>query len=343
MGANPSDALELRITVEKFPLKEPFHITGYTMVDTEVLTVELASGGHVGRGEASGVYYREFDDVPNNAKRIEAARRRIEAGVDRQSLQSLLPVGGARNALDCALWDLDAKRSGRAAWQIAGLDPPRPLITTFTVGANSPDKMATDARAYVHAKAIKMKLTGEPIDADRVRAVRGARPDVWLGVDANQGFTRDFLGTLMPALVETNVQLIEQPFKVGQEALLDGLQSPIPLAADESVQGLSGIPALVGRFNVMNIKLDKCGGLTEALAMAREAGRLGLDVMVGNMVGTSLAMAPAFLVGQLCKIVDLDGPVFLSKDRSSPVRYEYGTISVPDELWGSPGPRPFPA
>jgi L-alanine-DL-glutamate epimerase-like enolase superfamily enzyme len=336
MNAKGTGALVLRVAIEKFPLKEPFHITGHTMVDTDVVTVELEKDGFIGRGEASGVYYRKNDDVPGNVKQIEAVRARIEAGIDREALRRLLPIGGARNAVDCALWDLEAKLTDGAAWQIAGLDRPRPLLTTFTVGANDPDKMAADARAYTQAKAIKLKLTGQPADADRVRAVRAARPDVWLGVDANQGFTKLFLETLMPVLVEARVELIEQPFKIGQEAQLDGLSSPIPLAADESVQGLADLPALVGRFNVVNIKLDKCGGLTEALAMAREARRLGLDVMVGNMLGTSLAMAPAFLVGQLCKVVDLDGPVFLSTDRSMPVRYENGLISCPEALWGAP-------
>jgi L-alanine-DL-glutamate epimerase-like enolase superfamily enzyme len=339
MNANGNGALVLRVAIEKFPLKEPFHITGHTMVDTDVVTVEVEKDGLVGRGEASGVYYRQNDDVPGNVKQIEAVRARIEAGIDREALRRLLPIGGARNAVDCALWDLEAKLTGRAAWQIAGLDRPQPLLTTFTVGANDPDKMAADARAYTQAKAIKLKLTGQPADADRVRAVRAARPDVWLGVDANQGFTRPFLATLMPVLVEARVELIEQPFKIGQEVQLDGLGSPIPLAADESVQGLADVPALVGRFNVVNIKLDKCGGLTEALAMAREARRLGLDVMVGNMLGTSLAMAPAFLVGQLCNVVDLDGPVFLSRDRSVPVRYESGLISSPEALWGAPDLR----
>jgi L-alanine-DL-glutamate epimerase-like enolase superfamily enzyme len=331
-------ALALRVAIEKFPLKEPFHITGHTMTDTDVVTVELERDGCTGRGEASGVYYRKFDDVASNARQIEAVRRRIEVGVDREALQRLLPAGGARNALDCALWDLEAKLSGRAAWQSAGLDRPQPLLSTFTVSANSPDKMAADARAYIQAKAIKLKLTGQPADADRVRAVRAARADVWLGVDANQGFTRAFLETLFPVLVEARVELIEQPFKVGQEAQLDGLNSPIPLAADESVQGLADLADLPGRFDVVNIKLDKCGGLTEALAMAREARRLGLDVMVGNMLGTSLAMAPSFLVGQMCKVVDLDGPVFLSSDRSPAVRYVGGMISCPEQLWGAPGP-----
>ena len=336
MNTSKAASLTLRVAIEKFPFKEPFHITGYTMTDTEVVAVELEQDGHVGRGEASGVYYRKFDDAASNVKQIEAVRPRIEIGIDRDSLQSLLPAGGARNAVDCALWDLEAKRTGLNAWQIAGLNRPQPLLTTMTVSANTPDKMAADARAYVQAKAIKLKLTGQPADADRVRAVRAARPDVWLGVDANQGFTRLFLDTLLPVLVEARVELIEQPFKVGQEAQLDGLHSPIPIAADESVQGLADVAGLPGRFNVMNIKLDKCGGLTEALAMARKARELGLGVMVGNMMGTSLAMAPSFLVGQLCNVVDLDGPLFLSSDREWPVRYEHGMITCPERLWGAP-------
>jgi L-alanine-DL-glutamate epimerase-like enolase superfamily enzyme len=340
MNTGRSSPLKLRVAVEKFPLKEPFHITGYTMVDAEVVTVELEQDGHIGRGEASGVYYRKFDDAASNLKQIEAVRPRIEIGLDRESLQSLLPTGGARNAVDCALWDLEAKRTGLSAWHIAGLNRPQPLLTTMTVGANAPDKMAADARAYAQAKAIKLKLTGQPSDADCVRAVRAARPDVWLGVDANQGFTRPFLDALLPVLAEARVQLIEQPFKVGEEAQLDGLHSPIQIAADESVQGLADVPGLRGRFDVVNIKLDKCGGLTEALAMARKAKQLGLGIMVGNMVGTSLAMAPAFLVGQLCNVVDLDGPVFLSRDRASPVRYEHGMITCPEQLWGAPESAP---
>jgi L-alanine-DL-glutamate epimerase-like enolase superfamily enzyme len=329
-----TNAISLSMQIEKLPLKEPFHITGYTMVDTDVVTVTLTRDGFTGRGEASGVYYRDGDDPAGIVKQLEAVRSRIEAGIDRSALQKLLPTGGARNAVDCALWDLEAKLTNRPAWQIAGLEAPKPLITTFTVGANDPQKMASDARAYAQAKAIKLKLTGKPEDADRVRAVREVRPDVWLGIDANQGFTRDSLQELMPVLTAARVQLVEQPFPIGHEALLDNLNSPIPVAADESVQGLADLPFIAGRVNVINIKLDKCGGLTEGLAMAREAKRLGLDVMVGNMVGSSLAMAPSFLIGQLCKVVDLDGPVFLSRDRTPSVRYEKGMISCPPELWG---------
>jgi len=336
MSGSGARNVKVTVEIEPFRLKEPFRITGHTMHKTDVLTVTLEQDGHVGRGEAAGVYYRPAEDVASNAKSVESVRGVLEAGLGRQALQSLLPVGGARNAVDCALWDLEAKLSARPAWQMAELDRPRPLMTTFTLSAKTAEEMAAGARGYRDAKAIKLKLTGEPEDADRVRAVREARPDVWLGVDANQGFTRPFLETLMPVFVAANVALVEQPFPIGHESLLDGFTSPIPIAADESAQCFADLASLVGRFQTVNIKLDKCGGLTEGLAMAREARRLGLEVMVGNMVGTSLAMAPSFLVGQLCSVVDLDGPIFLAEDRNPAVRYRDGMIECPDALWGSP-------
>ena len=194
-------SLALRIDVQRFPLKEPFRITGHTMVHTDVVKVTLERDGACGHGEASGVYYRG-DDVAHIVSSIEAARSRIEAGVNRESLQQVLPIGGARNAVDCALWDLESKLAGKAAWQLAKIDPPHPLITTFTVSAKNPEQMAVDARDYSHARAIKLKLTGQQEDAARVRAVREVRPDVWLGVDANQGFTRASLQALMPVLLE---------------------------------------------------------------------------------------------------------------------------------------------
>jgi L-Ala-D/L-Glu epimerase len=201
-------------------------------------------------------------------------------------------------------------------------------------GADTPEKMAAAASAYTGARALKLKLTGEPSDAERARAVRAARPQVWLGVDANQGFSHASLARLMSTLVDTRMALIEQPFPIGQEWLLDGFDSPIPVAADESAQSPQDLPGVVGRFRVVNIKLDKCGGLTEALAMARPAQALGLKAMVGNMLGTSPAMAPAFLVGQRCEVVDLDGPVLLKADRAMAVRYEHGSVSCPQALWG---------
>jgi len=215
------------------------------------------------------------------------------------------------------------------------LAEPRALITTFTCGADVPHAMAATARDYAGARAIKLKLTGDESDAARVEAVRAARPEVWLGVDANQGFTRGSLEALLPTLIEARVSLIEQPFPVGKEAWLDDLDCPIPLAADETVQNLSDVGSLVERFQVMNIKLDKCGGLTEALAMARAATERGLELMVGNMLGTSLAMAPAYLVGQLCQVVDLDGPLFLKSDRAEHLVYEDGLIRCPVEVWGA--------
>jgi L-Ala-D/L-Glu epimerase len=327
--------LRLHVEVQKWPLAKPFRITGYSWDFLELLLVRLEKDGKVGWGEAAGVYYRH-ETPASMISAIESLRTRIEARFSREALRKWLRPGGARNALDCALWDLEAQLSGRAVWQLAGLEKWQPLVTTFTCGAESPEEMAVTARSYTNARAIKLKLTGEPIDADRVRAVRDERPDVWLGVDANQGFTRASLARLMPVLEEMRVALIEQPFPIGQDGLLDGLRSPIPLAADESAQCLADIPGLVGRFSVVNIKLDKCGGLTEALGMARAARALGLQPMVGNMLGTSLAMAPAFLVGQLCSVVDLDGPIFLKADRSHAVRYVDGFISCPEALWGHP-------
>jgi L-alanine-DL-glutamate epimerase-like enolase superfamily enzyme len=329
------NSLTLRATVEQWPLITPFRITGHTWHALDAVVVSLEKDGHVGCGEGEGVYYRQ--DTPELAlKEIESLKTTIEAGISRESLQTLLPHGGARNALDCALWDLEAKLTGRPVWQMAGLETPKPLLTTITCGAETPETMAATALGYAQARAIKLKLTGESVDADRVRAVRQARPDVWLGVDANQGLTRATLEQLMPVLVETRVALIEQPFPIGQDAWLDGFHSPIPIAADESVQGLTDIPGLVGRYQVLNIKLDKCGGLSEALAMARAARELGLEAMVGSMLGTSLAMAPAFLVGQLCHVVDLDGPIPLKGDRAITVDYTDGFIRCPEMLWGHP-------
>jgi L-alanine-DL-glutamate epimerase-like enolase superfamily enzyme len=237
--------------------------------------------------------------------------------------------------VDCALWDLQAKQTLRPAWQLAGLDAPQPLVTAYTLGANAPDVMATGARAVADAKLLKLKLTGEAVDQDRIRAVRAARPDALLAVDANQALNRISLEALLPVMTAARVSLIEQPFARGQDAQLDGMKLPIPVAADESAQTLADLPRLVGRYDVVNIKLDKCGGLTEGLAMVRAARKLGLEVMVGNMLGTSLAMAPAFLLGQICSVVDLDGPIFLKNDRANPVQYQGGFIACPDTLWGN--------
>lgn len=328
--------MQLEVSRDRVPLSAPFTITGYTFTDVAVVVARLGDRGVHGEGEAAGVYYLD-DDADHMEAAIESVRRDIEAGIDREALRKLLPPGGARNALDCALWDLESKLSGKPAWRIAGLDAPRPLVTTFTIPADEPGAMASKALEYAQARSIKLKLTGEPgIDEERVRAVRKARPDVWLGVDANQGFDTTSLAALMPALIACQVKLVEQPFVRGREADLESFRCPIPVAADESVQGLAEIEPQVGRFDIINIKLDKCGGLTEGLAMAAEARRLGLGVMVGNMVGTSLAMAPAWILGQLCDINDLDGTLFIARDRKPSIRFEQGKVSYPDHGWGAP-------
>ncbi len=331
MSASP---IELQADIERLTLKAPFRISGYTFTEVPVAVVTLRRGGKTGRGEAGGVYYLE--DTPDRiVQTIESHRSRIERGIDREQLLQLLPPGGARNAVDCALWDLEARETGRPVWEIAGLDHVVPRITTFTLSADDPPAVAQAAKAWGQARAIKMKLNGDlAADIERVRAVREARADVWLGVDANQGYSRQSLDELLPVLVDARVQLLEQPLPRGKEAQLEDFDSPIPVAADESVQGLADVAGLVGRFDVVNIKLDKCGGLTEALQIVNEARSAGMQVMVGNMVGTSLAMAPAFVVAQLCDYVDLDGPTFLAQDCRPSVRYEGGSIHCSESVWG---------
>jgi L-alanine-DL-glutamate epimerase-like enolase superfamily enzyme len=326
--------IDMRVEVERLPLKAPFRISGYTFTEVPVAVVTLRSGAAVGRGEAAGVYY--LDDTPERiARTLEAHRAAIEGGLTREALQTLLPPGGARNAVDCALWELEARQQGKPVWRLAGLDHVLPRITTFTLGADEPHAVGRSALALTQAQAIKLKLSGDvEMDVARVKAVRAARSDVWLGVDANQGYSLEALERVLPTFIDARIQLVEQPLPRGRERELEGYARPIPFAADESVQGLADVAGLIGRFDVVNIKLDKCGGLTEALAIVNEARRAGLKVMVGNMVGTSLAMAPAFVIAQLCDYVDLDGPTFLTRDRTPGVRYDGGSIHCSDSVWG---------
>jgi L-Ala-D/L-Glu epimerase len=327
--------LKLTIAVEKLRLSAPFRISGYVIEEQDVVVATLEDGAHRGRGEASGVYYLG-DTATTIVASIESVRTAIEKNVDRAGLQSLMPPGGARNAVDCALWELDAQRQQTPVWKLAGLTGVKPLITTFTLGADDPATMVAGAHKYAQARALKLKLTGQlDLDIARVQAVRAARPDVWMGVDANQGYFIEGLQSLVDALLPLNISLLEQPLKRGREADLQNFKCPIPIAADESVLSLQELPGSVGRFDVVNIKLDKCGGLTEGLAMAHQAQTLGLQVMVGNMVGTSLAMAPAFVLGQLCDVVDLDGPIFLSRDRSPSMTYTDGKAWSGEEVWGA--------
>ena len=328
--------LTMSVATQTLRLAEPFRIAGHVFDTSDIIVVTLRRGSAVGRGEASGVFFLN-EGVAQMQQTLEDARSAIEAGEGREALCAILPPGGARNAVDCALWELEAQEADKPVWALAGLDQPKPLRTTFTLGADSPDAMAHKARAYDHARSIKIKLTGDlDLDIDRVRAIRDARPDAWLGIDGNQGFRKDQLPRLIPALVETGVSLIEQPLARDRDQDLEGLDSPIPVAGDESLLCLDDIAGAVGRFQVVNIKLDKCGGLTEGLMMSAEARRLGLGVMVGTMVGTSLATAPGFVLGQLCDLVDLDGPTFLASDRSPSVRYEDGAIWAGPQVWGAP-------
>lgn len=327
--------LRMHAAIEKRPMTTAFHITGYTFTAFDALVVSLRKDGKTGHGEAQGVYYHQ-ETAGTMLTQVELLRERIERGISRSELLDCLPAGGARNALDCALWDLESKCTGQPVWKLAGLDPPKPLMTTITIGADDPAVMADHARGFGEARALKLKLTDDEFNAERVRAVRAVRPDVWLMVDANQGLTRESFARLLPALEQTRVALIEQPFPAGREDWLDGLNCPIRIAVDESVQDHRDLQKVVGRADTINIKLDKSGGLTEALATAEQALELGFDLMVGNMSGSSLAMAPAFVLGQRCKVVDLDGPTYLREDWSPPARYEHGTIWCPEALWGNP-------
>jgi len=263
-----SQALALDARLETIVLKQPFHIAGHVFRDTPVLRTTLKRGDLTGRGEASGVYYRS--DTPDKMlATVEGLRAAIEAGISRDELRGLLPAGGARNAIDCALWELEAAASGQPVWRLAKLPPPHPLLTTMTVGADTPQTMAEGARGFAGARAVKMKLTGEAdLDAERVIAVRQARPDVWLGVDANQGYTPQSIAPLIATLADCRVQLLEQPFARGREADMDLIQFPMPTAGDESCLDLAELEQVHRYFDVINIKLDKCGGLTEGLMMA---------------------------------------------------------------------------
>lgn len=329
--------LKLDVRRERFAYKQPFRIAGHVFTETVLVVAELSDGEHVGRGEGAGVYYLG-DDADNMEAAIEAARAAIEAGASRADLQELMPPGGGRNAVDCAYWELEARQKRTPVWQLAGLPEPRPLRTTITLGAEAPEAMASAALALDDARALKLKLTGEAaLDAARVAAVRGVRPDCWLGVDANQGYEIGQLAALVDTLLAHDVKLLEQPLARGREADLDGFARRVPVAADESALSLDDVDGLAGRFDVVNIKLDKCGGLTEGIAIARRARQSGLGVMVGNMMGTSLSMAPSFVLGQLCDIVDLDGPTFLANDRTPSVHYADGNIWCGAKVWGFDG------
>jgi len=324
----------LSVRAEAWPLHQPFRISRQVFDKADVVVAEIAEAGITGRGEAERTDAYDAD-VTAIADQIEAVRPDIEAGADRALLQQVLPRGPARNALDCALWDLEAKRTGRPVWQLAGLEAPlAPVTTVFTISIDSPEKMAADAAAAADRPVLKLKL-GREGDPDRVAAVRAVAPLARISADANTGWSEDQLRAYMPELARHGVELVEQPFKPGADAMLTDYEPPIPLAADESCLDRHSLADLAGKYGFVNIKLDKTGGLTEALALAREAQAMGFGVMVGCNLGTSLAMAPGLVVAQLAVFVDLDGPLLLSRDRAPGLCYEGGTIHPPDpRLWG---------
>jgi L-alanine-DL-glutamate epimerase-like enolase superfamily enzyme len=325
--------MKVSLHLEDWELIQPFRISGHQWLTSPTLVVQLAEDGFVGRGEAQGVFYLQ-ETAQGIFAQAEAVVPALRRGIGREELQELLPPGGARNAIDCAMWDLECKKSGRTIWQLTGIDP-RPVTTVFTIGLEAtPEAMAQKAAAAASAPVLKIKL-----DADRpyekLAAIRAARPDAELVVDANQGWTFDLLKEVIPKCVELDLGMIEQPLKRGADEVLEGFDSPITLAADESCLHLGELADAIRRYRMINIKLDKTGGLTEALKLARAAREAGCKLMVGNMVGTSLGMAPSFVVAQLCDFVDIDGPLLLKYDHPNGLAYKNGRVEVFDRrFWG---------
>ena len=322
---------EVALQIETWGTKEPFCITGHTFTEACLLVVILKENGKVGRGEATGVYYL-YETGETLLVQALSIKEELEQGLDRIHLQTLLPPGGARNAIDCALWDLEAKLSGQTIWSLTGIKPAK-TNTVYTVGIGTPEAMAASAKKF-DSPQIKVKLDGErPLEC--IEAVCTARPDAEIVVDVNQGWSFEQLKNLAPKFKQLGVTMIEQPLKRGEDAELEHYRSPVPLCADESCLDTSELEQVSRRYQMTNIKLDKTGGLTEALELARQAKAKGLGLMVGNMLGTSLGMAPAFVVAQYCQLADLDGPIWLRDDRANAISFNQGVMSLPTSaLWG---------
>ena len=324
----------LEIACDAWPISGGFRIARGAKSMAETLTVTLAEGGHAGRGECVP-YGRYGESLHSVRAQIESVRTGIERGMSREELQGALPAGAARNALDCALWDLQAKCTGVPVWQRAGLDAPKPVQTALTIAIDAPRVMAAKARAATGFDRLKIKLAGEDSDLPRLRAIAAARPDAALILDANEGLDRSGLEALLAQLAGLNVILLEQPLPASGDAALAGLDTEIPLCADESVHTRADLARLGGLYGAVNIKLDKAGGLTEALAMARAARARGLGIMLGCMVCTSLGIAPMLLLGAMADVIDLDGPLLLARDRDNGLAWEGARITPPaPALWG---------
>jgi L-Ala-D/L-Glu epimerase len=318
---------------ERWPIAGAFTIARGSKTEAHVIVVELEADGARGRGEAVP-YARYGESIEGSLAEIEAIRPRLEAGLDRQTLQALMDPGAARNAIDCAMWDLQAKQSGVRAWRTAGRPRLDPVETCYTLSLAQPAAMAKAARAASHRPLLKLKIGG-PDDLDRVEAVRAAAPGARLVVDANEGLSFVDLERLAPQFARLGVMLIEQPLPAGEDEALEGYDSPVMLCADESLHTRKELAVCARRYGAVNIKLDKAGGLTEALALAHEARELGLEIMAGCMVATSLAMAPAMIIAQGAAVADLDGPLLLARDRQPGLRFD-GSVVYPPEpaLWG---------
>lgn len=323
----------LDVRIERFPISGTFTISRGSKTEAVVVVAQLRDGPFIGRGEC--VPYARYGETPEAVcAAIAALAPQVASGLDAIALQGLLPPGAARNALDCALWDLEAKRSGVPVYRRMGIAAPRPLVTAFTLSLDAPDAMAAAARA-AGRPLLKLKLGGGAEDAARLSAVRAAVPDARLIVDANEGWTPETLKDRLAACAAVGVELVEQPLPASDDEHLRHIHRPIPVCADESVHDGASLSRLAGKYDAVNIKLDKAGGLTEALAMARMAHEQGFAVMVGCMLATSLAMAPALLVAQGAQVVDLDGPLLLARDRDGGLRYEGATVfPAPSALWG---------
>lgn len=326
--------LQLDVRAESFPLAGAFTISRGTKTSAEVVVAELSDGRHRGRGECVP-YARYGETVPGVIEALAATRPALAHDPTPQEAQALLPAGAARNALDCALWDLAAKRAGRPVWELAGLaQPPGPLVSAYTLSLDTPEAMGRAAAANARRPLMKLKLTGEG-DLERVRAVRAGAPEATLIVDANEAWRPEMIEPYGAAMKELGVAMIEQPLPADADAALGEIDHPVAICADEAAHDRAGLAALVGRYDMINVKLDKTGGLTEALALKRAAEAAGLKVMVGCMVASSLAMAPAFLVAQGAAFVDLDGPLLLARDRAEGLRFDGSRVDPPDPaLWG---------
>jgi L-Ala-D/L-Glu epimerase len=325
--------IALTVRVERWPIAGAFTISRGAKTEATVVVAELSDGTHRGRGECVP-YARYGETVEGVAGTISAFAQAIAHGLGRDGLRRAMPPGAARNALDCAFWDLEAKQANRRAYELAELAPPRPLTTAYTVSLGTPDAMADAAGKAAHRALLKIKL-GAADDRACIAAVRRAAPNAELIVDANEGWTAENLAENLAACAAAGVTLVEQPLPAGRDEALSRLPHRVPICADESVHGLDSLPALIGKYDAVNIKLDKTGGLTEALAMAQAAERIGFSVMAGCMVATSLSMAPAMLLAQAARVVDLDGPLLLARDRPDGLLYEGSVVHPPSPaLWG---------